>query len=124
METTDFHEIFTRVKKQLAPYGKKMEIRLDTTSSYQLYIIKNVELFGRQFKECYFSGAVVQKTMVSLHFFPIYTHPKECIIPPAIKKNLKGKSCFNFKKLDDEQEKALGLLLKDGFDLYNKKFDL
>jgi len=40
------------------------------------------------------------------------------------KKNLKGKSCFNFKKLDDEQEKALGLLLKDGFDLYNKKFDL
>jgi hypothetical protein len=121
METTDFHEIFTRIKKQLLPYSKKMDVRVDKDGVYHLYIIKDVEMAGRQFKECYFGGAIIQKTMVAFYFFPIYTHPKEFVVPAPIKKNLKGKSCFNFKKLDDGQEKALAQLLKEGADLYKKE---
>ncbi len=124
METTDFKEIFARIKKQLVPYGKKMEVRVDKDSVYHLYIIKDIELAGRKFKECYFGGVLIQKTMVAFYFFPIYTHPKEFVIPAAIKKNLKGKSCFNFKKLDDEQEKAIGQLLKEGYAFYKKGFSL
>jgi len=118
METTDFPEIFARIKKQLAPYGKKMDVRVNKEDSYQLYIIKDIELAGRSFKECYFGGAVIQKTMVAFYFFPIYSHPGQLEIPDPIKKNLKGKSCFNFKKLDNEQEKAIGVLLQEGAALY------
>ncbi|MEO5594759.1 MAG: hypothetical protein ABIR15_03775 [Chitinophagaceae bacterium] len=121
METTDFHEIFTRIKKQLAPYGKKMDVRVDKDSVYHLYIIKDIELAGRKYKECYFGGVLIQKTMVAFYFFPIYSHPTNFVISAPIKKNLKGKSCFNFKKLDDDQEKAIGQLLKEGADLYKKE---
>jgi len=120
METTDFHEIFTRIKKQLVPYGKKMDTRVDKDGQYQLYILNDFEFAGRKFKECYFGGTVIKKTMVAFYFFPIYTHPKSFELPAAIKKNLKGKSCFNFKKLDDEQEKAIAQLLKEGADFYKK----
>lgn len=122
METTDFPTIFTRIRKQLLPYGKKMDTRVDKAAAYQLYILKDIELAGRKFKECYFGGIVIQKTMVAFYFFPIYTHPEAFIIPAEIKKNLKGKSCFNFKKLDDGQEKAIGQLLSDGFAFYKKQF--
>jgi hypothetical protein len=122
METTDFAKIFTRIKKLLLPYGKKMDTRVNKEGNYQLYIIKEIELAGRKFKECYFGGIVVQKTMVAFYFFPIYTHPEAFVIPAEIKKNLKGKSCFNFKKLDESQEKAIGQLLNDGFTFYQKEF--
>lgn len=123
METTDFLQIFMRIKKLLLPYGKEMDTRVDKESNYQLYIVKEIELAGRKFKECYFSGLVIQKTMVAFYFFPIYTHPKAFTIPVEIKKNLKGKSCFNFKKLDEAQEKAIAQLLKEGFNFYKKQFD-
>ena len=124
METTDFKEIFTRIKKQMLPYSKKMEVRVDKESVYHIYIIKEVELAGRKYKEIYFGGVLIQKTMVAFYFFPIYSHPTEFVIPAPIKKNLKGKSCFNFKKLDDAQEKAIGQLLKEGLALYKKEFHL
>ena len=120
METTDFHEIFTRIKKQLIPYSKKMDARVDKDGNYQLCIVNDFEFAGRNFRECYFSGTVIQKKMVSFYFFPIYTHPARFVLPAPIKKNLKGKNCFNFKKLDDEQEKAIAQLLKEGEALYKK----
>ena len=86
METTDFQEIFNRIKKLLLPYAKKMETRVDKNGQYQLYIIKDIELGGRKFAECYFGGTVIQKTMVAFYFFPIYTHPKEFTLPASIKK--------------------------------------
>jgi hypothetical protein len=120
METTDFPEIFSRIKKQLLPYGKKMDIRNDTATDYHLYIVKDIELAGRKFKECYFSGVKINTTMVSFYFFPYYTHPASFSIPLPIAKNLKGKNCFNFKKLNGEQEKAIAKLLKEGAQLYKR----
>jgi len=124
METTGFQEIFTRIRQQLLPYGKKMEVRVDKKGVYHLYIIADFEMAGRSYKECYFAGTVIQKTMVAFYFFPIYSHPAAFTPEEPIRKNLKGKSCFNFKKLSDAQEKSIGVLLKQGFDLYKKKFSL
>ena len=118
METSNFQQIFARIRKQLLPFGKMMEVRVDKEGAYQLYILGDVEISGRKFKECYFAGAVIQKTMVAFYFFPIYSHPAAFTVPAAIQKNCKGKSCFNFKKLDDVQEKAIAALLKDGAAFY------
>ena len=62
METTDFHEIFTRIKKQLIPYSKKMDARVDKDGNYQLCIVNDFEFAGRNFRECYFSGTVIQNS--------------------------------------------------------------
>ena len=124
METNGFEDIFKRLKKILLPYSKKMEVRTDTATDFHLYIVKDIELAGRKYKECYFSGLKINTKMVSFYFFPYYTHPSKFTIPPAIQKNLKGKNCFNFKKLDNAQEAAVGQLLKEGFALYSKAFGL
>ncbi len=73
-----------------------METRVDAAGQYQLYIIKDIELGGRKFSECYFGGTVIQKTMVAFYFFPIYTHPKEFSLPASIKKNLERQKLFQF----------------------------
>ena len=120
METSGFREIFTCIRHLLQPYSRQMQVKADNEGQYQLYIVKDIVLAGRSFKECYFSGTVIHTSMVSFYFFPMYTHPDQFIIPAAIQKNLKGKNCFNFKKLDNAQEKAIAGLLKEGAAFYKK----
>jgi hypothetical protein len=124
METSDFNQIFDRIRQLLVPYGKKMDVRADKPGNYQLYIITDWELAGRKFNECYFCGTTIKQTMVSFYFFPFYTHPDKLTIPEPIRKNLKGKTCFNFKKLDDLQQKTIAQLLQEGYELYKKQFKL
>ena len=124
MEPTSFENIFKQVKKILLPYSKKMEVRANTATDFHLYIVKDIELAGRKYKECYFSGVKINTTMVSFYFFPFYTHPAKFVIPPTLQKNLKGKNCFSFKKLADEQVTAIAQLLNEGFALYSKAFGL
>jgi len=118
MESSNSSVIFKRIRELLLPYSKQMEVRADNPGNYQLYIKGNFSLAGRPFKELYFAGVTIRKTMVSLYFFPIYTHPVNFTLPVTISKNLKGKSCFNFKQLNEEQEKALAALLVSGATLY------
>ena len=63
----------------------------------------------------YFSSVVVRKEMVSFYFFPLYYHQKDFIDTiPSMKKYLKGKTCFNFKRSEDLNNKELEALLKKG----------
>lgn len=117
MATPGFTEIFERLRKRLLVYAGQMEVR-SPPSACHLYIVNDVELAGRKYKESYFSGVAIKKTMVSFYFFPIYSHPGQLIVPAAIQKNLKGKSCFNFSSLSAEQEKAVAELLEAGAVFY------
>jgi len=114
MQRNDSDVIFESIKKLLLPYAGQMEVRTDQPDSYQLYIKGDFALAGKPFKELYFAGVTIRKTMVALYFFPQFT------LPPLISKNLKGKSCFNFKQITEEQEDALAALLAAGAALYAK----
>ncbi|MEO6315460.1 MAG: hypothetical protein ABIU63_01015 [Chitinophagaceae bacterium] len=121
MENNDHAILFARLKKLLLPYSKKMEVRTDTASNYHLYIVKEIVLAGKKVAECYFCGLKINHSMVSFYFFPYYSHPQVLSVPPSIQKNLKGKTCFNFKQLNSGQEEAIAALLKDGEMLYKKE---
>lgn len=120
METSNLTEIFSHLKKLLASYAKQMDVRADTATDYHLYILNDIELAGRKLPECYFGGLKMNKKMVSLHFFPAYTHPAELKIPASVKSLLKGKSCFNISRLDDTVVKGVTELLAAGASLYRK----
>ncbi|HTL09083.1 MAG TPA: hypothetical protein VL307_12520 [Chitinophagaceae bacterium] len=120
MQRNDSDVIFERIKKLLLPYAGQMKVRTDQPDSYQLYIKGDFALAGKPFKELYFAGVTIRKTMVALYFFPIYTHPTQFTLPAVISKNLKGKSCFNFKQITEEQENALAALLAAGAAMYAK----
>ena len=59
--------------------------------------------------------------MVSFYFFPIYTNLNEFKdMAPTLMKCLKGKSCFNFKKEEQVNEKELNAILKKGVQAWKK----
>ena len=79
-------------------------------------------MFNREVEKMYFAGVMMQKGFVSLHYMPIYANPKLVeSIPDNLKKTLKGKSCFNIKKDDDEIYKSVKEVLKMGKAFYKKQ---
>jgi hypothetical protein len=69
----------------------------------------------------YFASAVARKDMVSFYFMPIYYHRKDYVdIGPTLLKSLKGKACFNFRKVDQIDDNELDALLKKGGEAWKK----
>jgi hypothetical protein len=114
-----FKEIFTRLKSILSNYEKVLVVKTDSPENYYLdtnYIIEHN-------KQNLFFGAVkIRKNYVSYHLMPIYACPDLLeSISPELKKRMQGKSCFNFKKFDEELFKELSDLTKAGYEKYKSK---
>ncbi|MEZ4685665.1 MAG: hypothetical protein R3B47_06245 [Bacteroidia bacterium] len=77
---------------------------------------------GKQMVEGHYFASVVPKPKdVRLYFFPIYTHADSFSeIPEALRKCLKGKSCFHIKKLDENLISAVEEMVEKGIHLYQQ----
>ncbi len=107
----NFAETFVRLKAILEPYAAKMIVVHDTDTNYYIdtnYVMKN--------KQRMFFGAVrMGKAYVSFHLIPVYCYPDLLDgLTPALKKHMQGKSCFNFKKVDEKLFKELAKVTKAG----------
>lgn len=105
----DFKETFIRLRAILEPYAAKMIVVHDTSTNYYLdttYMMKN--------KHRMFFGAVrAGKAYVSFHLIPVYCCPDLLsTISPELSKHMQGKSCFNFKKVDEKLFRELANLAK------------
>ena len=107
----DFTEVFEALKSIFKPYAKKMEVSHDTDNYYLLntrYIMKNKQPL------C-FGGVRLGKNYVSFYLMSVYASPDLLQkISPELKKRMQGKSCFNFKELDQKLFAELKTLTKDG----------
>lgn len=119
---TDFQEIYDELRKILSKHSPPLTVKADTSERYELSSVKDLVVEGRKIKEMCFGGMVIQKNFVSLYFYPIYTHPQAFNdLPEELRRCLKGKSCFNFKKADSKLFKQIGKMAKDGFKLYKQE---
>lgn len=58
-----------------------------------------------------FGAVTTKRSYVAYHLFPLYTDPTQSEhISTALSKRRQGKSCFNFKVLDEELFAELGAL--------------
>jgi len=63
-------------------------------------------------REVFFGAAQVKKNYVSFHLMPVYLFPDLLDdLPELLDKRMQGKSCFNFKTLDEDQRVALEALV-------------
>ena len=110
----DFDVVFDRLKALLAPYAR----RLDASGSDSLYSLDTRhQLPNRQTLN--FAALRKGKAYVSFYLFPVYMYPdllKD--ISPALQKRMQGKSCFNFKTVDEPLFKELSQLAKAGLARY------
>jgi hypothetical protein len=109
--TTDLRAVFETLKKIFAPYEKKMDVAQDTPNVYRLnarYIMKNKQPLN-------FGGVRLGKNYVSFYLMSLYTSADGIkTISPDLKKRMQGKSCFNFKTVDEKLFKELANLTKTG----------
>jgi hypothetical protein len=110
-DKTQFNEIFAKLKAILQPYVKKMDIAQDNTTYYLLntrHIMKNKQPL------C-FGGVRLGKAYVSFYLMSVYAWPDLLkAMSPDLKKRMQGKSCFNFKEVDQKLFKELAKLTKAG----------
>ena len=115
-DQTNFDEVFRRLKTILKPHEKKMVVIYDTPIMYALntrHIMKNKQ-------PLYFGGVRRGKAYVSFYLMSVYVSAKEVKgMSPALRKKMQGKSCFNFKAVDEDLFKELATLTKSGARLFN-----
>ena len=115
-------ESFEKLKELLVKYSPPFTPKADTERWYDLYSVKDVEVWGRKRKEVYFAGIIIQKAYVGFYYMPVYAEPEvKTLFKPELLKLLKGKSCFHIKKLDEELMRQIEQALADGFEMYKQR---
>jgi hypothetical protein len=111
MPDNNFDKVFAKLKSIFQPYMKNMDVTGDSQSSFLLntrHIMKNKQPL------C-FGGVRIGKAYVSFYLMSIYACPDLLKgMSPELKKRMQGKSCFNFKEVDEKLFKELKQLTKAG----------
>ena len=110
-----FSKVFSVLKSVLAEYSEGLQVTTDTGEIYSLdtrHIMKNG-------KPLFFASAVINKSYLSFHLMPVYVFPELLDdMSPELKARMQGKSCFNFKSIDDELVVELKSLTRSGYEIY------
>lgn len=112
----DFEEIFRKLKAVFKPHEKKMVVAHDTKS---LYLLNTRHIMKNKQPLC-FGGVRLGKAYVSLYLMSVYVSPEEMKgMSPELRKRMQGKSCFNFRAVDEALFKELAGLTKAGAARFN-----
>jgi hypothetical protein len=110
----DFPDVFSRLRMILEPYADELVVVHDTDSIYALdtrHVMTNK-------RPLFFASAQIRKGYVSFYLMPVYAFPDLLDDIGDLKKRMQGKSCFNFRTLDDAQLATLTALTRAGYERY------
>ena len=114
---TDFGAVFASLRGVLLPYATRRGFVCEERKGvYQISLTTRTDRTGRPL---FVASANVNKNYVSYHLMPLYMNPAlKDVIPPALKKRLQGKACFNFTAVDAATLKELASLTRKGIDSF------
>ncbi len=105
----DFAVVFASLKAVLARYAKRLAAQTDKPGEYTLVTKAPSPFPQHKGHPMFFASVRTGKAYVSFHLLPLYMDPVLTRdIPPALKKRMQGKACFNFKA-EPEKELIRGL---------------
>ena len=108
-----FEEVFEVLKAVMAKHASRLVVAADVPDNYLL----NTHFSQRWKKELMFGAVQRKKNYVSYHLMPVYLCPELLDdISPELRKRMQGKSCFNFKVVDQALFRELAQLTRRGFD--------
>ncbi|WP_075352162.1 hypothetical protein [Algoriphagus marinus] len=109
-------------EKSLLTFCPPLQVRKNEAMLFEVAGTKETMQGKQLVSGLYFASVIPKPKDVRFYFFPIYTNPEEFEwISPAMKKCLKGKSCFHFKKLDFELQNEFLKMISHGVLLYGEK---
>lgn len=111
----DKNEIFDKIKTILLQFEDHLIVVHDETDNYYL----NTPITETNKKVEFFGAVQIKKSYVVFHLMPIYYYPELLdSISQELKTRLHGKSCFNFKNIDNNLLEELNTLTKNAFGKY------
>ncbi|MBH61325.1 MAG: hypothetical protein CL569_02515 [Alphaproteobacteria bacterium] len=117
MATNEFPQVFLRLSRILHAYQREMVVVDDDSQHIHLdtpHGMKNKKNF-------FFGGVRIMKNNVSYHLMPVYLFPQLLeTASPALRSRMQGKSCFNFKSVDEGLFEELATLTEAGYQRYRK----
>src|SRR5712692_8180548 len=112
----NFVTVFAKLKAIFKPYAKKMAVAQDN----QTYYLLNTRHIMKNKQPLCFGGVRLGKNYVSFYLMSVYACPQLLKgMSPGLKKRMQGKSCFNFKEVDEKLFKELDKLTKAGAARFN-----
>ena len=97
-EKADFDAVFVHLKRILEDYEPALKIEHNTPEHYHLV----TDRLGPNKQPLWFGGVDIRKNYVSYYLMAVYMFPDMLdSVSDSLKKRMQGKSCFNFKKLDE-----------------------
>jgi hypothetical protein len=110
-DKNNFDKVFAKLKAIFQPYVKKMDVAQDN----QTYYLLNTRHIMKNKQPLCFGGVRLGKAYVSFYLMSVYACPDLLkSMSPELKKRMQGKSCFNFKEVDEKLFKELAKLTKAG----------
>lgn len=117
MAENQFNDIFKQLKSILYKYEKYLKLKTSDENNYCL----DAGYYEKYKQDLFFGAVTIKKNYVSFHLMPVYVFPELLKgISPDLKKRMQGKSCFNFKQVDQKLFKEVERLTKRGFDEFRK----
>lgn len=123
---TEFDIVFARLKKILQKYSVPFTVKPDTTAKYGLYAtigLATLKIWGGKMKKPVMPVAWIEtgKAYVSDHLMGVYGNTKLLEgLAKELKARIQGKTCFNFKKVDENIFPELDLLTARSIDAFRK----
>ena len=109
----DFDEVFARLRSILEPYGRRMHLVADEPNGYSVDMAPPED----RNPTTWFAAVRRGKAYVSIYLMPIYVDPElAATVSPQLQKRKQGKSCFNFRSVDDVLFAELEDLTRRGFE--------
>jgi len=92
-------EVFPRLCEILRPFATGYDIQTDTPDNFTLIAKGAMHRKG----PVWFASIQSKKNYVTFHLMPLYMNAGiQQRIPPALKKRMQGKACFNFTEVDED----------------------
>jgi hypothetical protein len=118
----DLQTIYNLLRELLKPYQPPLVSKVDDTSHYDLWSVKDLVIDGRKRNEVFFAGLSIHKNFVGFYFMPVYADVGlKKVLAPELLRLLKGKSCFHVKKFDQQIKGQIEEALKIGFEYYQQR---
>ncbi|MEL6919396.1 MAG: hypothetical protein AAFO77_00010 [Pseudomonadota bacterium] len=111
-------DIFARLRPLYRAHEPACIVQNDEPGKYYL---GTHEVRAKDGYRTQFGGVEIKKAYVSAHLMPVYAHPDLLDrISPELKKRMQGKSCFNFKKMDEALFAELEALIAAGLERFRQ----
>ncbi len=116
-KTEEFVFVFENLKNILQPYSKELVLVMDEVDNFYI----NTHFIMKNSKPMYFGSVKINKHYVSFHLMPVYVFPELLdSLSPELKRRMQGKSCFNFKTVNEPLFNELEELTSNGYSRYKE----